>query len=454
MRKIKKNRPTHIIFGLGKSGLSCARYFDRISQKYFIVDSRKQPSGQDQLSDLTFCQGYQFGDIDTALLENCKQLIVSPGISLKNKFVSNAIDKKIDVCGDVEIFARECKKPIVAITGSNGKSTVTDLTDQLITATNIDSQKGGNIGLPVLDFLPQDKADIYVLELSSFQLDSCSSLSLKIGICLNITEDHMDRYNTFSDYVASKHKIYERAESVIFNQDDHLTFPAINNEQNQFSFTIEKATPKDKVIGCLEKSDIGYQLVVSGKPIVSTQNLKVTGTHNWANVLVSLSILHLLNIDITKKVLNRLETYRGLEHRFQLVSRTTHCDWINDSKATNVGATVAALKSLDLSDGQKVILIAGGDSKESNLEPLIEPINSVVQDVILMGVDANKIASLPLDVNVYQTKNMRSAVNKANELIDDKKTIVLLSPACASLDMYSSFEERGNDFIDSVRACA
>jgi len=453
MGKMNKILPTHIIFGLGKSGLSCARYFDRISQPYYLVDSRNLPPSQEQVDRLSYCKGTAFGTIDDSLLESCEQLVVSPGVALTTDFVTKAINAGIDVCGDVELFARICDKPIVAITGSNGKSTVTDLAEQLINAANIDCQKGGNIGLPVLDFLPEMSADIYVLELSSFQLDTTESLKAEVAVCLNITEDHMDRYPTFNDYVKSKQKIFNHAHYSIFNRDDQLTYPPSINSENTWSFSLVEPNENDEKISFLKKEDKGSQLVVTNQSILLAQQLNVTGKHNWSNVLACLTILKCLDIEITEQILNKLIAYKGLKHRFQLVSRKNKCEWINDSKATNVGATVAALNSLDLSANQKVTLIAGGDSKQSDLTPLIEPINNIVSHLILMGVDAQKIAQLPIQTNPYFVDDMNQAVTKANELIEPND-IVLLSPACASLDMYSSFEARGDAFIDAVRECA
>jgi len=453
MEQVNKILPTHIIFGLGKSGLSCARYFDRISQPYYLVDSRNQPPGQDQVDTLSFCQGIEFGTIDESLLETCEQLVVSPGVALTTDFVIKAIKAGIDVCGDVELFARTCNKPIVAITGSNGKSTVTDLADKLINAANIDCQKGGNIGLPVLDFLPEMDADIYILELSSFQLDTTESLKAEVAVCLNITEDHMDRYQTFNDYVKSKQKIFRQAHFSIFNRDDQLTYPSNIFSDNAWSFSLIEPSENDERTNFLKKTDDGNKLVVNDQAILSTQKLNITGKHNWSNVLASLTILKCLAIKITEPILEELMAYKGLKHRFQLVSRKNNCEWINDSKATNVGATVAALNSLDLSSKQKVTLIAGGDSKQSDLTPLIEPLNNIVSHLILMGIDAEKIAQLPIQASPHFVEDMKQAVTKASELVS-QGDIVLLSPACASLDMYSSFEARGEAFIEAVRECA
>lgn len=458
MKHMDAKGNTHIIFGLGQSGLSCARYFDRIEQPYLLVDTRENPPGKDDISLLSHCQGASFGDIDESILTDCLQLVVSPGISLQTPFVQKATALDIDVCGDVELFARACNKPIVAITGSNGKSTVTDLTDKLINAAGIRSQKAGNIGLPVLDFLPQDKAEIYVLELSSFQLDTTDSLAPEIAVLLNISEDHLDRYSGFKQYCQSKQKIYQRAKYKVFNFDDELTHPAkickndlgfsLQIPKNNQSLSLSHIKPLQS-----DKDLLSYELVVNQVDIMSCNLLNITGKHNFANVLASLNILACLNIVIDKNVLQVLKGYKGLKHRFQLVKGDNLCQWINDSKATNVGATIAALNSLDLDPDTHLILIAGGDSKQSELSPLVQPLEEKVNSLILMGKDAELFNRLSSKVASYLVENMHQAVCKAKQLIDGK-TIILLSPACSSLDMFSSFEARGDEFIAEVRACA
>jgi len=458
MKHMDAKGNTHIIFGLGQSGLSCARYFDRIEQPYLLVDTRDDPPGKDDIYLLSHCQGVSFGNIDESILTDCLQLIVSPGISLQTPLVKKAKTLNIDVCGDVEIFARACNKPIVAITGSNGKSTVTDLTDKLINAAGIRTQKAGNIGLPVLDFLPQDKAEIYVLELSSFQLDTTDSLAAEVAVLLNISEDHLDRYSGFKQYCLSKQKIYQRAKHRVFNFDDELTHPT-EIYKNDLAFSLQM--PKNNQNTSLsyikpflsDKNLLSYELVVNQLDIMSCNQLNITGKHNFANVLASLNVLTCLDIEINKNVLQALQEYQGLKHRFQLVKRDNLCQWINDSKATNVGATIAALDSLDLEPDTQLILIAGGDSKQSELNPLVRPLEEKVNSLILMGKDAELFNKLSSKVASYFVENMHQAVSKAKQLIDGK-TIILLSPACSSLDMFESFEARGDEFIAEVRACA
>jgi len=451
-----KEQGKHIIFGLGQSGLSCARYFDRIRQPYCLFDTRENPPGKGEVEHLKYCEKYFFGKsfdfelIDESVFSNCQQIVVSPGISLNTPFVKKAKDLKIDVCGDVEIFARVCSRPIIAITGSNGKSTVTDLTDKLLNAAGIKSQKGGNIGLPVLDFLPQDDADVYVLELSSFQLDTTSSLRPEVAVLLNISEDHLDRYANFYEYCQSKQRIYRQAKHSVFNFDEPLSYPKEKSE-NDLAFSILLEENDNANISRITRSTNGYDLLVKNKSVVSSDFLSITGKHNFANVLASLNILDCMNVEIDDEVLDELKSFKGLKHRFQLVSRENNCEWINDSKATNVGATIAALNSVESSEQNHLILIAGGDSKQSDLTPLIQPLEAKVSNMVLLGKDANLFAELSSKVTSYFVENMQQAVCKAKELVNGK-TIILLSPACASLDMYKNFEERGDEFIAAVRA--
>ncbi|MBV1911080.1 MAG: UDP-N-acetylmuramoyl-L-alanine--D-glutamate ligase [Kangiellaceae bacterium] len=471
MNNLSSKMTSYVIFGLGQSGLSCARYFDRIGRSYYLIDTRERPPGFDKVNQLSHCAGSTFGNIKRSILDNFEIMVLSPGIDPRSELVVEAKKRKMEIVGDIDIFARQCRRQIVAITGSNGKSTVTDLTERLIRSANKSVQKGGNIGLPVLDFLPQDSAEIYVLELSSFQLDSTDSLCADVAVLLNISEDHMDRYESFNDYALSKKQIFNRASVRIFNADDKLTVPNNTTEKdlcfslsahNCFDIGISPSSGTEgKVLSseqqCVSQSHLaaceqGYQLVVNGRNIVSTSELLVTGTHNWMNALVSLSILDRLNISIDEAVIEELRNYRGLEHRFQLVSTKRDCQWINDSKATNVGATIAALQSLDSKSG-RVFLIAGGDSKNADLSELKPYLESKVDFMILFGQDANKIGAVAPSIPKYYVETLSQAVKKIGFLMKSGDTI-LLSPACASLDMFTNFQERGKAFVSAIEECA
>jgi UDP-N-acetylmuramoylalanine--D-glutamate ligase len=452
MNNIQSNNITHIIFGLGVSGMSCARYFDRIEQTYYLVDTRQHPPGKELVEELACCQGYSFGELPFELLENCKMLVVSPGISLTSEYIVEATKRAIDVVGDVELFVRNSKKPIVAITGSNGKSTVTELTERLLIAAGKKAQKGGNIGLPVLDFLPQQEAEIYVLELSSFQLDTTKLLQAEVAVLLNISEDHMDRYQSFEDYCKSKRSIFNGAKHKVFNWNDRLTLPT-TIKASDLSFSFKKPKEVNHVVSYLEPQQAEYDFVVNEKCVASSKDLQITGTHNWINALVSLSILERLNVSVSESVVKALVTYQGLEHRFQLISKKHECLWINDSKATNVGATIAALNSLKSEAGRRVYLIAGGDSKNADLSELKAALESTVYCLILIGKDADKLSKVTDCIKKISATDLNHAVRLITPDLN-KGDVVLLSPACASLDMFRNFEDRGNAFTAAVEDCA
>ncbi len=446
------------IFGLGLSGISTARYLQKTKQDFFVVDTRENPPGKDLVREMSCCQSYYFGFIPTAKLNNASMIILSPGVSPKITEIKTAKDNGVKVIGDVELFVTQTTKKIIAITGSNGKSTVTDLTYQLLLAAGLKAKIGGNFGIPVLDFLPEDDAEIYVLELSSFQLDTLSSLKADVAVVLNITEDHMDRYENFAEYIQSKLSIFHGAKKLIANADEPLTFAGIKNEVVLFSLNNSSAKYH------LQSEQANKALSCDGSSIINVSQLTLSGKHNWSNVLASLAILNELGVAISLPVLNCLKNYQGLEHRFQLVLRKDNVDWINDSKATNVGATQAALESVDMDYYTKVFLIAGGDAKASDLSPLKKSLTEKISTMILIGKDAKKLAELlPSDKIVFST-DMRNAVKQAYLLIKQEinnlnlehrqnNYLVLLSPACASLDMYKNYEFRGQAFIEAVKEC-
>lgn len=457
-----KIKHKNIIFGLGKSGMSCAHYFDRKKIYYTLVDTRLNLSNKEEISQLKYCQAKYLGSFDEAILDSCEMLIVSPGISLKHPFVKIAKNNNIDICGDIELFARACDKKVVAITGSNGKSTVTELTKELISASGLSVQMAGNIGLPILDYLAHNAEeklpDLFVIELSSFQLDLTQSLKAEVAVLLNISEDHMDRYDCFDDYVKSKQSIFCGAKRKVFNFGDKKCFPSeVDTADYAFSIDRNDKYPTCKIAKIPEESSNEgkrFKFVLDDKTILNSTELNMIGKHNYANVLASLSIIKLLNIELNRKTLGALRSYSGMKHRFQLASKRFNCNWINDSKATNVGATIAALKNFGSNEEQRLILIAGGDSKKSDLEPLTKELEDKVDSLILLGKDAQLFAELSNKVKAYFVKNMQQAIEKARSLIEDlsssKQTTVLLSPACASFDMFKNFEDRGDQFTQAI----
>jgi len=441
------------IFGLGQSGVSVASYLQRTGQEFFVVDSRTNPPGKDQLSELTNCQSKHYGSIPVELLNNASMIVLSPGISPQKAEIVAAQNHGVEIVGDIELFVRNTQKRIVAITGSNGKSTVTDLTHQLLKASGLNAKVGGNFGIPALDYLPKDDADIYVLELSSFQLDTTQSLNADVAVLLNVSEDHMDRYSSFEEYRNSKLTIFNHAKKILANADDNLTQPVGINHEQLFSIN------KNDVKYSLDNNNSKFHLKINAENVIDIDELIMSGRHNWSNALVSLAILNELELDISATVLNELKQYQGLSHRFQLVEKTQNIEWINDSKATNVGATLAALNSIDKNYYPSLVLIAGGDAKGGDLSPLKKPILEKVSHLILIGKDAQLFASFLPKEKIFFARDMREAVVKAKNYLvknqsSQKRAMVLLSPSCASLDMYTNFEARGQAFVDALKECA
>jgi len=444
------------VFGLGLSGISAARYFQKIGKPFFVVDSRSNPPNKEQLEALSFCQGRYFGEMPQAELNNASMIVVSPGVALDSEPLLNAQKTGVELIGDVELFCRQSTKKRIAITGSNGKSTVTDLTYRLLRAAGIDACIGGNFGVPVLDFLPQDSAEVYVLELSSFQLDTTRTLNADAAVLLNISEDHMDRYPDFETYCNSKLSVFDGATIKLVNADDKQATGGAPDSAIEMSLSNTKCR-----YHLLTQGENAW-LVCNGKKIVNTAELSLSGKYNWGNALTALAILSELDVALDEPVLSVLKNYSGLAHRFQKVGESDSVEWINDSKATNVGATLAALNSIDATKFSPIILIAGGDAKGGDLSPLGPVLDEKVAQLILIGKDASSLAALVRPEQSQLADSMRDAVARAYQFIRARenaakqsqgKAMVLLSPACASLDMFKDFAARGDAFTAAVREC-
>ncbi len=434
-----------VIVGLGVTGLSAARFLQRQHMPFMVMDSRENPPGLDEFKQSFPDVTLRLGQFDSSILNQANEIVLSPGISLKTPEIVNAVSEGADIIGDVELFAREVKRPVVAITGSNAKTTVTSLVGQMAVDAGVNVAIGGNIGKPVLDLL-EENADLYVLELSSFQLETTFSLKAKVATVLNISADHMDRYNSLADYHHAKQKIYFGAETVVTNRADPLTQPPLAQGVTALSFGLDK--PDRHAFGVMQKDGIDF-LAHEFKPLLSAKSLQLRGQHNTANCLAALAIGYAAGLP-TDSMLTTLQQFEGLPHRCQWVSSINGVDYINDSKATNVGATLAALDGL--SEGSRnIILIAGGDGKGADFSALKQIVEKTVRLIILIGRDAKEIDVVVNDiVDVLYADTLQKAVLLAKENAQPGN-IVLLSPACASFDMFSSYEERGNQFIDAVK---
>ncbi|UPW17943.1 UDP-N-acetylmuramoyl-L-alanine--D-glutamate ligase [Agarivorans sp. TSD2052] len=424
----------YAVVGLGASGMSSVRFLLSQGISPLICDTRISPPGLTQLADnlTVVC-----GELPLLQLLDCDVVIVSPGVALAHPVLQKIAEAGVSLIGDVELFCHYALAPIVAITGSNGKSTVTSLVGDMAKQAGINVAVGGNIGVPVLDLLADD-VQLYVLELSSFQLETTDSLAACAATVLNISEDHMDRYQGLADYIAAKQKIYQHATTAIVNLDDADSQPHVNAKQ-VISFSLTSA-------GDYSLSDNQQQLMKGERVLLATEELPLVGTHNYANILAALALADAAGIAL-EACLIAIKQFVGLAHRCQLVSRKRGISWINDSKATNVGATIAALKGL-VQARQQLWLIVGGDSKDGDLSELAGPL-AAVAGVVAFGKDKQRFKDIA--ANTLLVDNLEQALTWCKQQAKSGDT-VLLSPACASLDMYRNFENRGQHFCQLVEA--
>lgn len=436
-----------IIVGLGSSGLSVARYLAGRGVPFAVCDTRAEPPGLEQLKRFAPMADLHLGELNTALLSAADELIVSPGIALATPALQAAKAAGASLVGDIELFAREAKAPVVAITGSNAKSTVTTLVGEMAKAAGKCVAVGGNLGTPALDLLDQ-KAELYVLEVSSFQLETTDRLNAEVATVLNVSEDHMDRYPDLVGYHQAKHRIFRGARQIVVNRDDPLSQPLVADRLPRWTFGLAK--PDLRGFGLLEHQGETW-LAFEFTPLLAVSALKVRGSHNQANALAALALGHAVGLPMPA-MLSALQAFAGLPHRCQWVAERGKVNWYNDSKATNVGAALAAIEGLAAGFAGKQVLIAGGDAKGADLQPLVKPVSQHCRAVILLGKDAPALARvLKGHVPLIEVSSIEQAVAAAADLaqIGD---LVLLSPACASLDMFRSFEERGQRFADAVEA--
>lgn len=434
-----------IIVGLGVTGLSVARYLAGRDLPFAVCDTRTNPPGLDKLKRFAPMADLYLGELDAQLLSSADELIVNPGIPLSTPAIQTAIQAGVKVVGDIELFARAVDAPIVAITGSNAKSTVTTLVGLMAEKAGRRVAVGGNIGTPALDLL-DSKADLYVLELSSFQLETTEALNAEVATVLNISEDHMDRYADLGAYHLAKHRIFRGARQVVVNRDDALTRPLVADRLPCWSFGLGK--PDFRGFGLIEQ-DGQKHLAFEFKALMPVSELKIRGAHNQANALAALALGHAVGLPMTA-MLDALRDFPGLPHRCQWVGQHAGVDYYDDSKATNVGAALAAIEGFgDTLQGRQV-LIAGGDGKGADFSPLCEPISRYCRAVVLLGRDADKLEQvLKSHVPLQRVSSLDEAVSAAASLAQPGDA-VLLSPACASLDMFANFEERGRLFAAAV----
>lgn len=421
-----------VIIGLGLTGLSCVDFFMARGVTPRVIDTRLSPPGLDTLPENV---ERHLGDMNQEWLLDADLIVASPGIALASPALSVAAEAGVEIVGDIELFCREAQAPIVAITGSNGKSTVTTLVGEMAKSAGWNVGVGGNIGLPALMLLKQE-CDLYVLELSSFQLETTTSLRAAAATILNVTEDHMDRYPLgLQQYRAAKLRVYENAKVCVVNSDDALTMPIRGADSRCVSFGADVGDYH------LNRQQGEIWLRVRGEKILNTREMKITGKHNFTNALAALALADAVGIPRASS-LKALTTFTGLAHRFQLSLDHNGVRWINDSKATNVGSTEAALNGLHV-DGTLHLLL-GGDGKSADFSSLAQYLQGDNVRLYCFGRDGEQLAALRPEV-AEQTETMEQAMRIIATRVKSGD-LVLLSPACASLDQFKNFEQRGDEF--------
>ncbi|TDY01146.1 UDP-N-acetylmuramoyl-L-alanine--D-glutamate ligase [Thiohalophilus thiocyanatoxydans] len=436
-----------LIVGMGQTGLSCARFLSAFDIDIAVTDSRPEPPCLSVLHQELPGTAVFVGGFDELAFRRADIIVVSPGIALREPLIVEARARGAKVIGDIELFAWFVNVPVVAITGSNGKSTVTTLVGEMFHKAGIKVGVGGNIGNPALDLLKEDN-QACVLELSSFQLETTGSLDPVAAALLNISEDHLDRYDTLADYTAAKARIFYGSGVLVVNADDEkvmATARLFSAGRKQISFSL--GMPAGEHYGICQQGAKRW-LCRGQQMLIAVDDLKITGEHNLANALAALALGEAAGLS-PDVMTDTLRDFAGLPHRCQWVGQHNGVIWINDSKATNVGAAIAAIQGIP---GEKLILIMGGQGKGQDFSVLHDVVAQRARCVVLIGEDAPLLEEvLGTRVPVKRAGSMREAVNKAAEMAQTNDT-VLLSPACASFDMFRGFEHRGETFIESVRS--
>jgi UDP-N-acetylmuramoylalanine--D-glutamate ligase len=434
-----------VIVGLGRTGMSCARYLHARGWRLAVTDTRAKPPEMARLAELDATIPVRVGVLDPALLDGADLVVASPGVSLAEPFFMKARRQGVEIVGDIELFARAADAPVVGITGTNGKSTVTTLVAKMAERAGVRVRVGGNLGEPALDLL-QPGTQLYVLELSSFQIDATQALGLKAATVLNVTPDHLDRYATVEDYAASKARIFDHCDTAVINLDDPLV--------------VAMPRPGQKTVGFSLRASIGAYYAVAThngewwltrreEPLMPVAAMKIKGLHNAANALASLALGDAVGLPMAA-MLEELATFAGLPHRSQWVADVDGVTYINDSKGTNVGATIAAVSGMQ----GPLVMIAGGDGKNQDFSALAEIFRGKVRHTVLIGRDAAAIATALQGVcTLEMCSTLEEAVRAAAKAAHPGDT-VLLSPACASLDMFRDYTHRGAVFAQAVKELA
>lgn len=442
----------HVVVGLGATGLSFVRFLQQRKIPVAVTDTRLNPPGLEALMQNYPEVKISLGKLDEELLSRAKAIVLSPGVALREPAIAKQVARGVPVLGDIELFAREVKNPLVVITGSNAKSTVTTLVGLMVEAAGLNARVGGNLGIPALELLdPVGQTaptnTVYVLELSSFQLETTYTLAPQVATVLNVTPDHMDRYDNLEAYKQAKQRIYKNCEIAVCNRDDPSTECGNEFRLRKFYFTLDQ--PVQNEFGLIKKDNETY-LAFENELLMPVRDLPVRGRHYQANALAALALGHSLKLP-RAAMLKVLREFKGLAHRCQFLREHEGVAWYNDSKGTNVGATVAAMEGLGSEIKGKLILIAGGVGKSADFTPLLPAIKQYLRTAILIGEAAPELAKMiGTSCEVVLAADLAAAVQCAEQKAHPGDC-VLLSPACASFDMFKNYEHRGEVFMQLVQ---
>ena len=445
-----------LVLGLGDSGLSVANWVKGEGGAVRVADTRAAPPGKK-----AFSGELHTGKFKVSLLKDVDLVCISPGLPLNEEIVQTAITRNIPVVGDIELFAWNVRaragEKVLAITGTNGKSTVTALTGHLLRSAGVDAQVAGNIGPPALDALMKRGTSlpaVWVIELSSYQLETTWSLDPDAAVLLNLSEDHLDRYAGLADYAEAKARVFMGKGVQLLNRCDSASMALATGSEMRGRVQVtfgSDAPPVTEDFGIVEAGGRGW-LARGAQRILAVDELPLAGAHNVSNALAACALAHLAGVPLAA-LAQGLRSFRGLPHRMQRVALRGGVEWLDDSKGTNVGATVAALKGLALNAGlsTKAVLILGGEGKGQNFAPLVPVIRERAKHVLLIGRDAALIeqAIRPADVPMETCSSLESAVARADRIAESGDA-VLLSPACASFDMFRDYKHRGEVFAAAV----
>ncbi len=437
-----QRRTKTLIVGLGKTGLSCARFLAARGEEIAVTDSREHPPGLKDLRALLPDAAVFLGGFSDDALKHADRVVLSPGVAAGIPFIAKARAMGLPVLGDIELFAHYARAPVLGITGANGKSTVTTLVGLMAEKAGKRVRVGGNLGTPALDLLEGAEPELYVLELSSFQLEITDTLRCAAAAVLNLSPDHMDRYQDMQEYAAAKARIFRHCRVAVLNREDPLVRGMAAGVKTRVSFGLDAPPPGQYGLR-------GGWLVCGEERLMPVSELRIQGGHNIANALAALALGEAAGLPMAAMV-DALTEFRGLPHRMEFVAAVKDVPYYDDSKGTNVGATLAAVSGVK----QPLVLIAGGDGKGQDFAPLKAALAGKARAVVLLGKDAAAIEqALGNAVPVRNVMDMEAAVQAAAELARPGD-LVLLSPACSSLDMFENFEHRGRVFAAAVRRLA